>query len=405
MLARRVGHNVIWTFAGEFCSRGSTIFLSIYLARVLGAQEFGVFATIQAIVYYLWTAVDLGTGLYGIREVSRTKENPSEIVEDILSLRIAASLIVFVILSVVAILLPNLVRDPILLIACGTYLMTYAIYPDWAFKGLERFKDIAFGNFIIGLLIVSGLLIFVQDSSDGALGGAVWAGSYLIGSVYLLMTLYRRLRDRPRLSLQVKRWLSHLRQSVYFTLTAALNMMFQLIPIFALGYYASSYHVGIFAAPFKIITTLSSVGYFAAISFYPILSEKFMNEASAFDSTVKKMRIFLLLAGLSVGTFGFVVSEALILAAFDEDYGESIPIFQILLCLVPLHYLRFSYGIPLSASNKQKSTSWIVALGVCMLVMIGLPLTYFYSLKGISFSLVFSEVLIVFLMARKLREK
>jgi len=62
-IVRRVASNFGWLIVSQAVGKGIFFITNIYLARTLGVEHFGLFTLAQTITFYLWLAVDLGTGI------------------------------------------------------------------------------------------------------------------------------------------------------------------------------------------------------------------------------------------------------------------------------------------------------------------------------------------------------
>ena len=79
-IAQRVASNFGWLIVSQAVGKGIFFITNIYLARTLGVENFGLFTLAQTITFYLWLAVDLGTSMYGIREIAKNKEHAEDII-------------------------------------------------------------------------------------------------------------------------------------------------------------------------------------------------------------------------------------------------------------------------------------------------------------------------------------
>ena len=189
-ITRRVASNFGWILLSESIGKGTFFISNIYLARVLGVSNYGLFTLALSITFYFWLAVDLGTSMYGIREISRNKENPEKIINPILTLRITSGLVVFTVymVSLSFLEIPEIKKH--VFIGCGLYLLTYSFYTDWIFRGLEKIYYTTLGSIVFSVIFLSGIVILVNSSKDVVLVSYLWSGSYFFGSIALIYVLY-----------------------------------------------------------------------------------------------------------------------------------------------------------------------------------------------------------------------
>jgi O-antigen/teichoic acid export membrane protein len=94
-VAERVVSNFAWSVLSESLGKGLFFIATLYLARTLGVENFGLFTLAQTFTFYFWGAVDLGTNMYGIRELAKNKDTAEDIINPLLTLRITVGLAVF----------------------------------------------------------------------------------------------------------------------------------------------------------------------------------------------------------------------------------------------------------------------------------------------------------------------
>ncbi len=398
-VTKRVASNFGWSMISEVVGKGVFFFTNIYLARTLGVESFGLFILAQTITFYFWLAVDLGTNMYGIREIAKDKANAGGVINQLLTMRITAGFLVFIVYMLSLFLIDMPFSKKLPFIGCGFYLLTYAFYSDWIFKGLEKFNYIAFGSVVSSVAFLIGTIYLVKDNEGVVAASFVWALSYLLGSLSLLYFLYRKLGIKYRPSFELKEWLSHLKESIYFTISGSLMVFFQSLPILLLSIFFTSYEVGLFSAPYRIIITLCGAGFLLPMAIYPLFSELYQRDKSEFNTTHRKFRRIMLATGVFGAIVGTLFSAQIIGILLGSQYSESIIVFRILVWLLPLYFLRFTYGSILGATGNQKFYT-PVAIVAILFLSIGFFFTTRYGLVGLSFLILMANLLVVILLAK-----
>jgi PST family polysaccharide transporter len=397
-MARRVVSNFSWLVVSEAIGKGIFFLTNIYLARTLGVESFGLFTLGQTIIFHLWLAVDLGTGMYGIREIAKHKSNAEEITSPLLTMRITGGLLIFFSYTIILGFLEIPTLQKATFFGCSFYLLTYSFYPDWVFKGLEKFQYIAWGSFVSSLLFLIGVMHFVRSSNDAGIASSVWSWSYLFGSLSLLFFLHKRLRIKYRPSFNFRIWLLHLRESVFFAISGGLIVLYHYAPILLLSFFFTNYEVGIFSAPFRLILTIGTAGFVLPSAFYPVFSELHSKETRKFAVARNKLQNVSIFVGLAVGLLGAVFGYKIIQFLYGDQYLESVFIFRILIWIVPLYFLRNSYRIILLSEGYQKSQNLAFLIGVFAVLTIGFIVIPKGGCGGAVVSLIGAEGLILITM-------
>lgn len=363
-LRRRVGGNFFWSLVSEALTKGIFFFTTIYLARRLGVANFGLFAVAQTITYYFWLGVDLGVNMYGIREIAKNKDAPQQIAGPLLGLRVTMGVVIYAILASFVYFSGFAHDKKLVVLGCGLYLVTYSPYMDWVCKGLEKFRYIAAGSFISSSLFLTGTLLFVKSDADATTAALVWSSSYAFGSASLYFMLRRHgVRIFPVFGLG--NWISHIRESYVLTVAAGLMILYQYMPILLLGAFFTTYEVGLFAAPYRIIVMLCSAGVLIPMSFYPVFSETYVKDRARFISLYRKFQKGMVAAGLSAGVIGFLFSGVIVRLLLGPKYEGSVPIFRVLAWMVSFFFIKSTYGSILTATGYQR---WYPIAGAIALV-------------------------------------
>jgi O-antigen/teichoic acid export membrane protein len=394
-IAQRVVLNFVWSTLSRVVGSGVLFFTNIYLARALGVNNFGLFTLAQTITLYFWIAVDLGTNLYGIREIAKHKNRAEAIINPLLTLRITAGLTVFFIYTASLFLFDMPLAKKLVFATAGLYLVSYSFYTEWILKGLEKFKYIVIGSLITSIAYLIGVIFLVKGSHDAVVASTVWALSYFFGSLSLLIVIRNKLNIRFRPLFDFKIWVIHVRQSIPFTLAGSLFALIQCLPIVILGIFFNSYEVGLFSAPYKIITAACGVGLLLSTSFYPVFSELHHKDRVKFHKTRKKFEIIMLLLGFPVAVLGTIFSNQIINLLLGKEYFESIEVFKIIVWLIPLYFLSYTYGSLLLAAGFQMHHNIPAIAGVICMSILGFVLIPNTGVIGASWTVIAAQISIV----------
>lgn len=395
---KRVASNFLWSIVSEAIAKGIFFITNIYLARTLGVSNFGIFILAQTITFYLWLVVDLGIGMYSIREIAKNKEKAEHIINPLLTLRILSGALFFFLYVIVLFFIDISLQKKLAFIGCGVYLLSYSFYSDWIFKGFEKFKFIALGSLVSSTLLMAGVLYLVRSGDDLIKATFIWSLSFFFGSVSLLYFSRRTLGIRFRLSFDIKTWLLHVRESIFFTLSIGLLAISQYLPVLLLGIFFTPFEVGLFSAPHKLISSVEGAGFIVTMSFYPVLSEQYNKYRTKFGKTHKNFQKIMLLSGIPVGTLIALFGKEITVLMFGSQYLQSAGALKLLSLHIPLYFLRTTFGIALLAAGYQRLFNIITFLGAICAAFMGLLLIPKFSIIGGAVSLLLSEIIILGLM-------
>lgn len=163
-----------------------------YLARVLGAEQLGIFSYTSSIVAYFTLIGMLGTNTYGTRSIASTKDDKNKISYVFWSLYGFQSLFTGIVLVAYIFYLFFICGDN-LSIAVAQIIAIVACFFDisWLFFGLEHFQLTVTRNFLVRILTVGAILVFVKKPSDLWIYTLIMTGGTLISNAVLWAYLPR----------------------------------------------------------------------------------------------------------------------------------------------------------------------------------------------------------------------
>lgn len=151
-----------------------------YVARVLGANNLGIFAYTNANTNYFTILASLGFNLYAQNEIAKVRENQielSRVFTNVFVTRIICSITVFSIFSIFNIFFFKSYTALYWILSFQIIGVAFDI--SWLFMGLEEFKKISIRNLVVK--VISTILVFVLVRSKEDL--LIYAGILMFGIV------------------------------------------------------------------------------------------------------------------------------------------------------------------------------------------------------------------------------
>jgi len=403
--ARRIGRNFFWLAVTEAIGRGAIFITNMLLARRFGVEGFGVFALAQTLTFYFWLAVDLGTTTYAVREIAKDKTNAEPLIGTLLSVRVVLGLLVLFVYSFFLLFLRIEPSSKLAFFGCGLYLVVHALYTDWAFKGLERISYLVASTLVPSLLFLFGTVLTVKDNRDVAVASFLWSLSFLPGGVLLLYFLQNRLGFRVRFNLNLKEWLRHTKGSIWFSVGHGLMIVYQNLPILILGWTSGVYDVGVYAGAYRLVLTAYGASFLTFVASYPVLSDTYANRRDRFNKVILSFTTARFALGGLLSFVGTVFAAEIVGFLLGAQYSQSIPIFRILVWLLPLFFIRDSAWGVLSIEKAFTEYNKITLAGIFGLAIGAFMMVDRYGIAGVANVLVGVEVLcdIMFLVLLKKR--
>lgn len=392
--------NFSWSFFSEIVGKGAYFVTNIYLARILQVENFGLFVLAQTIVAYFWLSVDLGINMYGIREIAKGVIDRTEIIGELLAIRIISGVVVFSIFTFIVLFVLNIPSiEKLSFIGCGLYLITYALYIDWIFRGVEKFKYIAYGKILSSIVYLSGIFIFIKTSVDVALAAFIYSISFLGGAIFLNVILIKRLKIKFKFSFSLNKWRIHLKESIYFTLSGVINMSLYSMPVIIIGLLLTNYDIGLFSAPYRIINSLCSVGVLIPMAFYPVFSASINNDINGYYKTQMLLFVVMTILGLFFCLTGLIWGDRFINILYGSAYNSSVVVFKILVVMLLFSFIRPSFGLPLLSMGYQKWSAFSGLISLMLFLFLSIILIPKYNIVGAALAITTAECINVTILA------
>lgn len=355
-LLKRTGSNMLWIALSDLITKGSVIFVTIYLARVLGADNFGLFSLGVAIASTLWPIVDLGTSGYGTREIARDITTANKLLVTLNTMRIFASILVIAVSTLVLIQLDTPDQKFWIIMSALIYLTGFALCPDWVIRGMEDMPYLFIINLITSLFFIFGIGFLIHSPDDTIAASLVRSLSFMIGSIAGLIIIYKKRNLFFFFHINLSDWISQIKKTYIFLANRIVTNLGQFLPFFYISYALTDTDTGLFAAPHRLY--IVGIAGLAAISsaIYPVLSDIYKNQPERFDSYQLKLVKYLLYTFIPFAFIGYFGASDLINILFGDEYIESAIPLGIMLATIPIVAMRSIYMFTLLSGGLEKYT-------------------------------------------------
>ncbi len=168
-MAKSIKNNFLYNIIVNASSVVFPLITAPYISRVLEPEGVGLFNFANTYSGYFALVALLGIPTYGVREVSKLRNDTEEVknlVSQLMSISALITLIVTLVYMASIFLVGQLTENYIIFLFAGfgIYLAPFRI--NWFFQGLEEFGFIAKRTLVVRLLSIVGLFLFVHEKND-----------------------------------------------------------------------------------------------------------------------------------------------------------------------------------------------------------------------------------------------
>jgi O-antigen/teichoic acid export membrane protein len=333
----------------------------------------------------------LGNAHFGIREIAANRDRAHEVIGEFIAWRMVGALLMVLIAGAYLTWIGDESRwlAEVLPPAC-LFVVAYAMFIDWAFRGLERMRSLACAYFTMAASCLALTLLFVRTRGDETSALVAWIVGYACGGLLLLS----HLRAKGLLHLTSPRsWghvRSHLRTSFTFSLAGIMTVSLWQGLVLLLGLAGSERSAGLFAAPLRLVLAVLTAGMILPNAIFPTLAN-IREEGDLFAETADVFVRVMLVVACPIALVASLWASDALETTVGENYRPMATGFSVLAWSVPLWFVSYALEYRLLARGEETKRLVAIATGAVTLILISMPLVERYDVSGASMAFVLSS--------------
>ena len=369
--------SVALNFLAEAFGRGSYFAATVWFARHLGINNFGLLAVAQGTAMLVLVPSELGLSVHGTRLVAGNRQAGPVLVTEIATTRLFLAGSAWLSFALVLQVLGLTPHTAAVFLAAALYLPANAVYCDWYARGSERFGTLAIAGAVGGLTLIVTTLALIRGSQD-TLTAALLRPAATVASAAVIISVLR-----PQLSHVnhlVARSKYHLRASFPIGASNTFNALVYYLGAPVTGLLAGNAVAGTYEAAARIYILISAGGMIVQAALFPrfaLLHKK--RDTSEFQLLHRRYQLVMAALGATVLLLGVFGARTVITALYTDEYLSSVSVLRVLMVAAGLDMLRYTYGSVLLACGFAK---WHVRCsGVAALTLL-VTLPFFVIVLG-----------------------
>lgn len=391
--------NTGWLFVDKVIRLGVGLFVSVWIARYLGPQQFGLWSFAMAFAALFGAFATLGLDGIVVRELVKTPERQNELMGSAFALKLAGGALTFVLAAgVIALIRPGEVLTFVLVaISAAGFVFQSINVVDFYFQAHVKSRYTVYAAnsaFILMALTKIALLVLSAPLVAFALAGL---SEVLLTSVFLLIA-YRSNQHSMRA------WRYHtsvavelLKQSWPLILSSLAIMIYMRIDQIMIGQMLGNKEVGLFSAAVKI----SEVWYFiptAIVSsvFPAIIRAKQLDEA-LYLRRLQRLYDLMVVVAVAVAIPLTVLSDELMTLLFGAEYGPAGDILSLHIWGGVFVFLGVASSQWYLAENLQKIAFYRAMLGAFINILLNFILIPSQGVVGAAVATVLAQLVAAYL--------
>ncbi|WP_179106509.1 oligosaccharide flippase family protein [Terribacillus halophilus] len=370
-----------------------------FLVQNLSEGGYGVIVFAIALMQFCCVFVDYGYNITATKDISIHKNNFSkinEIYNNVMSTKIALSLLVISILLVIFNLFSNFKDYKVVFIISLLILIGNLLFPIWLFQGLEEMKYITYFNILIKLVVTGLIFIFIREENDIYLAILFQSFSYLLPGVVALFFVHLKMKFKLKINFSWSSIRREINRGKHIFLTNLWINFYSQGPLIILGFFATATATGYFGIGQKLMGAFYGLSLPFSQAIYPYLCNLFENNKVAFRKKLKSIVfLFLILSLLSAGLL-FFGADFITKFVTDESNPKIIilvKIFSVIVFLAMMNtiFARISYSMNMKSRVNRGYSIAAVTFLISTIIM-----TNFLVEVGMALSLLVAELTVLF---------
>ena len=390
--ARKIAKNTVALTAASLVNIVIGFFFTMYVARYLGVQGYGVLSFAIAITSIFAIFTDIGLNKLAIREVARDRFLAGKYLGNLAVLKLILCVASFGLIALTVNLMhyPDQTIYVVYLVALSVVVNAFNSTFYSIFQAHERMEFVSAGQILTAIL---QLAVAIMAVSKG-LSIIVIASSYLLASVitlgYSAVTSILKF-SRPSLQIDFSFWKETLKEAWPFGLGMMFASIYYWMSSVMLSWLKGDEVVGLYSAAYKpaLLFQFFPVAYSAAV--FPVMSKFHSSSGESLRFTFEKSIKFMIIVAVPIGIGMTLLAGKIISLVFGSQFYQSIIALQILSWSAVFIFISLIFAQLFGALGKQATLAKVN--GISALVNIGLNLSLIpkFSYVGASVATVVTE--------------
>ncbi len=333
-----------------------------YLSRVLGPRPWGYVLIAQGFASVVALFVEYGFNISATRAIAGCRREPERVartVSDIYAARAVLLLPAVMAGAAAASRMPAFRQEPRFLIGVALQIGAQGFSPFWYFQGTERMGRAVGVELAARVLGTAAIFLLVHDPADmwrvSAIQGGAGACSTLLPTVWMYRETGWRLPHLGRAGAALRAGFG----PFFFRLSTSTSTTANAL---VLGVLATPLAVGMFGGAERMVLVLLSG--FAPLSqaLYPRMSHLMASDPRGARRLARLTVMAVVGISCSLAVATWLSAPWLIQKALGPQFTGAVPVFRVLLTLLPLRAVNNVLGLQwLLASGRDSAVAWTTA--------------------------------------------
>lgn len=378
-----------------------------YISRILLPAAIGRVSFATSLVTYFNLIAQLGIPTYGIRACAQVRDDKlklTRVVQELLTINLLMSGLVYLLFFGLLILVPQLQDDRTLYLVMGSAILFNALGIDWMYQGLEQYAYITKRSILFKFLALIMMFAFIHQPKDYIIYGGI---SIFAASASNILNF---INARKFITMQYVggyRFKRHFKAiGIFFAMSCA-TIIYTNLDTIMLKWLTTNTDVGYYNTAVKVKTIL--VGVVTSLGAVLLLRASYYVEnhmLEDFRRVSKKAINFVMVFAAPVSLYFILFAKPSIYLVSSGAFAGAIKPMQIIMPTVMLIGITNILGIQILVPlGRQKTVMWSEIAGAGVDFLVNWLLIPKYASAGAAFGTLLAEIVVLIVQFVSLRRE
>ena len=366
-----------------------------FVARIIGPEGVGKVSFANNLALYFITFAQVGIPVYGIREISKNRdneENRSKVFSELLIINAITVTFALMIYGAVFIFNTKMQSEQSLYFIAGFTIFISMFSIDWLYSGLEEYKYIAIRSLIVRVVIAILIFTLIKEKDDYLSYALITAIGVLINNILNLVAA----KGKVKLTLKNLNLSRHRNALIALTSASIIGSIYTYMDVMLLGVIGTDIHVGYYTTSKKItglaVALIGSLGtvLIPRLSFY---IDKKMNDE--YKLLIQRSLNFVYFLAFPAIVYIIIMAKEILLffggpEVINAQMSLRLISFQLLFTSLAT-FFGFQVIVP---HNDEKSIVKANLLGALSNIILNIIFIRYFYHNATSFAITISEMIV-----------
>lgn len=392
----RLVKNTSVIFISQILSYVLGFFITMYTARYLGAEGYGILSLALSITGIFGILADLGLNTLMVREVARNKELADTYISNTFLMKMVLSILTFgLMFSVVNIIgYSSTVSTVIYLITFSVILNAFTGVLNAVFQANEKMEYVSVSTILSSAAMLVGTAVGIYYHYDVIYFAMLYIISYGLVFIYIsIMYLWKF--SLPKIHIDMSFWKPTIKEAWPFGITSLSGTLYTYIDSIMLSIIQGNTVVGWYGAAYRLMLITLFIPNTVNTAIFPVMSRFYTSSRDSLNLMYERYFKYMLIIGIPMGFGTTILADKIIMLIFGSGYSQSVLALQILIWTMVFTFAGASFVQLLQSVNRQIVITKISIICVLINILLNLVLIPRYSYIGASFATLLTEVVLV----------